>query len=115
MMNFFYVIGTVQNLIVFLLVSVVVVLSAFCLVHALTTPNQGFVIEGKRSRKFWALLNGLALVVSFLALTPTGPVGLFGALLALIIPGIYLADVRPAVSSYRRRRGGPSQRPPTPW
>ncbi|NMW65940.1 DUF2516 family protein [Mobiluncus mulieris] len=118
MISLFGIINYVQMWLVFALVAVVMVLSGYALYHTLTTPEQAFISEGKRTRNFWALLNGLALVISFLALTPAGPVGLFGALTALIIPGVYLADVRPAVTYWRqKRRGGrgTNNRPPTPW
>ena len=120
MEGIFGIIGGIQNLLVFGLVLVVVGMSLFALVHALTTPAAAFTSEGKRSRTFWALLNLLALVISFLGLTPNAFVGIFTVLMAMIIPAVYLADVRPAVASYRRRRGGGSgasgsERPPTPW
>ncbi|MCI6584650.1 MAG: DUF2516 family protein [Mobiluncus porci] len=120
MINVAGIINIIQMWLVFALVAVVVGMSAFSLIHALTTPAQAFTSEGKRTRNFWVLLNLLALVISFLALTPTGPVGLFGALMALIIPGVYLADVRPAVAYWRRRgrgsgSGSGGNRPPTPW
>lgn len=117
MTGFIELITSAQVLVGFVIVAAIVALSGYSLWHAMTTPEQAFVVEGKRSRVFWAALNALALGVSFLALTPTGPVGIFGALMMLIIPGVYLTDVRPAVSSYRRKRGngGYQQRPPTPW
>lgn len=116
MFSVFGAIYTLQALVVFVLVAVIMGMSLFSLIHALTTPAQAFLQEGKKSQVFWSLLNLLALVISFLALTPAGPVGLFGALMALIVPAVYLADVRPAVAHWRRR--GPrtgSRRPPTPW
>lgn len=118
MIDLFGAINFVQMWLVFVLVIVVVVISAFSLYHAATTPSQAFLSEGKRSRNFWVVLNILALVISFLALPPYGPVGLFGALTALIIPAVYLADVRPAVAYWRKRGRGNSRnerRPPTPW
>lgn len=118
MMSLFGVINFVQMWLVFALVAVVVGMSGYALYHTLTTPEQAFTSEGKRTRNFWALLNALALVISFLALTPAGPVGLFGALMALVIPGVYLADVRPAVAYWRQKPrggGGANNRPPTPW
>lgn len=118
MISLFGFINFVQMWIVFALVAVVVGMSGYALYHTLTTPEQAFTSEGKRTRNFWALLNTLALVISFLALTPAGPVGLFGALMALVIPAVYLADVRPAVAYWRQKRGRGStgnNRPPTPW
>lgn len=120
MITLFGLINLVQMWLVFALVAVVVGMSGYALYHVLTTPAQAFPSEGKRTRNFWTLLNALALVISFLALTPTGPVGLFGALMALIIPGVYLADVRPAVAYWRKQKrrgdkGSANNRPPTPW
>ena len=87
MTGFIELITSAQVLVGFVIVAAIVALSGYSLWHALTTPEQAFVVEGKRSRVFWAALNALALGVSFLALTPTGPVGIFGALMMLIIPG----------------------------
>lgn len=118
MSTVFAAINSVQTVLVLGLVLVVVGMSLYALIHALTTPAQAFPAEGKRTRNFWALLNLLALVISFLGLTPNAFVGLFGVMMALIIPAVYLADVRPAVASWRRRgknSRGTGQRPPTPW
>lgn len=114
----FSAINTVQAIVVLILVLAVMGISLFALIHALTTPAQAFPAEGKRTRNFWVLLNALAFVISFLGLTPNAFVGLFGVLMALIIPGVYLADVRPAVAYWRHRgnnNGASASRPPTPW
>ncbi len=81
-------------------------LSLWALVDAGTRPAAAFTSAGKRTKTFWLVLTGAATALTFIGLPPLGPGGLsFFTLGAAIIAGIYLADVRPAVQPYSRRRG----------
>ncbi|MFC4556243.1 DUF2516 family protein [Georgenia faecalis] len=84
----------------------------WALVHAARQPAPAFVSAGKRTKNFWLLLLGAGAALGFIAIPPPLGVGIFGGFLQFffIVPAaIYLADVKPAVSGYRRRppnRGG---------
>lgn len=81
------------------------VLTGFAFLDAVRRPAQAFAYASKRTKTFWSVLLGVALAVSFVSFG--GGLGLF-MILPVVAAGIYLADVRPAVSSYR---GGPSSGP----
>ncbi|MGL5910535.1 MAG: DUF2516 family protein, partial [Phycicoccus sp.] len=67
---------------------------------------------GKRTKNFWLLVTGVAVLVGFVAL---GGVG-FLAILAIIAAGVYLADVKPALDQVTGRGGaGGRQGPYGPW
>lgn len=72
--------------------------SLWALVDAVLTPPNAFTSEGKRTKGFWLALNALAVALSFVG------VGGLAWLLVVVIPGVYLADVRPAVRTYRQQR-----------
>ena len=88
----------------------------YALVDALQHSNEQFYAAGKRNKAFWTAMTGAAAAVGFLSLpepigrTAAGPLTLLG-FVAIVIAGVYLADVRPAVRGARRpprrdRRGG---------
>lgn len=90
-------------------------LSLWSLVDAASRPKSAFTSAGKRTKNFWLALTAVATALTFVALPPLGAGGLsFFTLGSAIIAGIYLADVRPAVQPYsRRRRPGSGGTPPT--
>lgn len=83
-------------------------LSLFSLIHAALTKPRVFIAADKRTKGFWLIVTGIAVIIAFLSL-PGGAVGrsLLLIILPLIAAGIYLTDVRPALKEYSKRgRGG---------
>lgn len=83
---------------------------AWALVDVLGRPAAAFGWAGKRPKPFWLAIVAAATAVSFVCIP--GPIGvsfldpIFG-FVAVAAAGVYLADVRPAVSGYRSPgRGG---------
>ncbi|WP_127126870.1 DUF2516 family protein [Georgenia sp. SYP-B2076] len=79
---------------------------AWALIDAARRPAAAFLAAGKRTKNFWLILTGVAAAVGFIGI---GGIG-FLQFVAVVPAGVYLADVRPAVSGYGGGRGG--RRPP---
>jgi len=105
------VIANVQVLL-FLALSVVLLgIELWALVDAARRPAGAFTYGGKRTKRFWVLLTAAGALVGFIAIPPPLGLGIFGTFtmfIAVVPAGVYLADVRPAVSGY----GGGRRRPP---
>ena len=69
---------------------------------------EAYVSAGKRTKQIWLLVTGVAVLLGFLTLG--NPLNLF-ALLGVVGAAVYLADVRPAVSS----AGGRGRRTRDTW
>jgi hypothetical protein len=91
-------------------------LEVWAMVVALRAPISAYPQAGKRTKGFWTALTVGAAVVGFLSL-PVGSQGLgFGGLLSLaavVVAAVFLADVRPAIRPYSRRRPGPPRQSST--
>ncbi|MGL5853397.1 MAG: DUF2516 family protein [Phycicoccus sp.] len=83
----------------------------YALVDCLRRRSDAFVAAGKRTKNFWMLVTGVAVLVGFVAL---GGVG-FLAIIAIIAAGVYLADVKPALDQVTGRGGAGRQGPYGPW
>lgn len=70
------------------------------LVDAAVRPAQSFVAMNKLSKPAWMLILALALLTCIAFRSPIGILGLLGILAA----SVYMADVRPAVSTRRGQR-----------
>ena len=102
-----------------LIAIVAFVVEVFALVDAIRVPAQAYTAASKQSKKLWLLLLGIANVVglggaaAFLTILSILPI------VAFIVAAIYLADVRPAVATYRgkggSRGGGSNMGPYGPW
>ncbi len=93
----------VQNYVLLVLGVAAFGMEVFALADALRRDPKAFEVAEKRTRNFWLIVLGIATAVGFVNLfSVTSLVGL----LAVIAAGIYLADVRPAVTPYDRRRPG---------
>ncbi len=79
-------------------------LTVYALVDVLRRPAEAFPYAGKRTKTFWSVVLGVATAVAFVFLF-NSPLSIFG-ILSVVAAGIYLADVRPAVRTYR---GGPGR------
>lgn len=99
----------VQSLILLALGLLAFGMELFALFDVLRRPAAAFQYADKRTKNFWLILVGVAAAVGFVSLfNPTSLVGLLGVVAA----GVYLADVRPAVSQYRPRGGTATGRGP---
>ncbi|MFH5821831.1 DUF2516 family protein [Georgenia sp. AZ-5] len=79
-------------------------IEVWALVDAARRPAAAFVAAGKRTKNFWLVLTGVAAAVGFVGIG--GSVG-FLQFIAVVPAGVYLADVRPAVSGYGRGQRRP--------
>jgi hypothetical protein len=84
----------------------------FALVDALRYSAQHYPAAGKRTRTFWLVLLGLALVIHMI--TPFNPIGLL-SIIGTVAALVYLFDVRPALQQVSGRGGGSVQGPYGPW
>lgn len=68
----------------------------WALIDTIMRPAEHFVAADKRTKSFWLALNvaGLAVVVL------TGASSVFG-LMGVVVGGVYLADVRPALDVFK--------------
>jgi len=75
----------------FLVIFVAIVLvKLFALIDAASRPAGAYTYAGKRTKQFWLIVLGLAVVSTF--------VGFF-TLIGLVAALVYLLDVRPALLS----------------
>lgn len=102
-----------------LIAIVAFVVEVFALIDAIRVPAQAYTAASKQTKKLWLLILGIANVVglagaaAFLSILSILPI------VAFIVAAIYLADVRPAVATYRgrggNRGGGSNMGPYGPW
>lgn len=82
-------------------------LEVYAFVDSLMYSNETYYAAGKRNKAFWLAMTASAATVGFLGLpaplgrSMAGPLSLLG-LIAVVIAGVYLADVRPALRSSRQ-------------
>lgn len=106
------ILGTTQNLIIWVLTLAAIGLKAVALVDALRVPTQAYPDAGKLTKPLWLAFLGVALLVNIAVLNPLNFINLLGVVAA----AVYLVDVRPAVASYRGRKNKGSQDGPYgPW
>jgi hypothetical protein len=110
------VIGTLQTFLYLAFYVVILALCVWALIDLLRRPASAFTTAGKRTKKFWGALLGVAAAVAFMALPY--PIGFgylsFLALGSAVAGIVYLVDVKPAIVPYSGRRGprgpkGPSR------
>lgn len=82
----------------------------FALVDVLRQRDDAFVAAGKRTKRFWSLVVGIATLVGFV--TMGNVLGLVG-IVAFVAAAVYLADVRPALRQVTG--GGRANGPYGPW
>ena len=102
--------ATLQGYIVLALSLVALGVEAYALVDCLRRRPDAFTAAGKRTKSFWLLVTGLAVLLGVVAL---GGVGLL-AIIAIVAAGVYLADVKPALDQVMGRGQG-NQGPYGPW
>jgi len=102
--------ASLQQYIVLGLSAVALGVEVWALIDCLRRRPDAFVAAGKRTKQFWMLITGLAVLLGFVAL---GGVG-FLAIIAIVAAGVYLADVKPALDQVMGRGSG-TQGPYGPW
>lgn len=101
-------IPNLQNLILLVIAVTIFATQVFCLLDLATRPARAFPAEGKRTKKFWLLVLGVAALFGFLALPyPLGSGNfLFLGMVSAVPAILYLVDVRPAIAPHGRSAGG---------
>jgi hypothetical protein len=104
---------TAQGIITLLLGVAAFAAEVFALVDAVRHRPDAFVAAGKRTKQFWSIVLGIAVLLGFVSIGTqlTFSIGL----IAVVAAGIYLADVRPALRQVSGGRGGQHMGPYGPW
>jgi hypothetical protein len=96
-------INTLQEIVLFGLSLVVFAVEMYALIDALRQKTAAFPAAGKLTKPLWLLILGIAAAVGFVCI---GLEALFFLNIAgVVAAGVYLADVKPAVSRYSGRGG----------
>jgi len=92
---------------VFVLVAVAAfAVELWALVLAIKAPAGAYLASGKQTKTLWVALTAAAAFIGFTSLPLVGSGRGFGGLLtiaAVVVAGVFLASVRPAVAGHRRR------------
>lgn len=93
--------GQLQSWIILVLGLLALVAEVYALVHAIRQRPDAFVAAGKQTKTFWVAALVIAVLLG-LAFLGRG----FGLLsiVGIVIAGVYLADVRPAIDTLLGRR-----------
>ena len=95
---------TAQGIVTLVLGLAAFAAEVFALVDAVRHRPDAFVAAGKRTKQFWSIILGVAVLLGFVSV---GSSLLFSiGLIAVVAAGIYLADVRPALRQVSGRGGG---------
>jgi hypothetical protein len=87
-----------QSIVTLILGVVALGCEVFAFVDALRHPENAYAAAGKRTKRFWLLITGVALLFGSLRLqNPLDILGIAG----FVGAAIYLADVRPALRQVR--------------
>lgn len=105
------ILGQAQHTIILLLSVVAIGVEALALFDCVRRRPDAFVAAGKRTKQFWLLVTGVALLLGFVSLGGLG----FLAIVSIIAAGVYLADVKPALDQVTGRGGRSNQGPYGPW
>ncbi|TPG14087.1 DUF2516 family protein [Pedococcus bigeumensis] len=110
----FSALGSAQGIVILLLSLAAFAAEVFALVDAVRHRPDAFVAAGKRTKQFWSIILGVAVLLGFVSV---GRSLLFSiGLIAVVAAGIYLADVRPALRQVSGRGGGSQHMGPYgPW
>ena len=89
---------TYENGLLLILQFVLLAVKIFAFVSALTFSSESFIAAGKATKAPWAIGLGVGVALQLVL----GPMNLI-SIAFTIAAFVYLADVRPALSSLRRR------------
>ncbi|MEE1650899.1 DUF2516 family protein [Brachybacterium sp. J144] len=106
-------IALIQMWILAVLALVLLAVEVWAFVNALRFRPDAYTAADKRSKVFWCVLTGVAMLLGFLSLPY--PIGNGGAsmlfmLIGIVIAGVFLADVLPALRRVMGRAQGPRRR-----
>ncbi|MFC7375238.1 DUF2516 family protein [Brachybacterium sp. GCM10030267] len=102
-------IGLIQTWIFAVLALALFAIEIWAFVNAIRFRPDAYTAAGKRSKLFWGILTGVALLLGFLSLPyPIGSGGssMLFMLAGVVIAGIFLADVLPALKRVMGRARG---------
>ncbi|MCT1776606.1 DUF2516 family protein [Brachybacterium sp. p3-SID957] len=102
-------IAAIQMWIFAVLALALLALEVWAFVNAIRFRSDAYVAAGKRTKVFWCVLTGVAMLLGFLSLPyPIGRGGtsMLFMIIGVVIAGIFLADVLPALKSVMRRAQG---------
>lgn len=109
---------TLMNYVFWGIAIAALIMSIWALVHAMRTPAQAFAVAGKLAKKWWLLITAGATFFTLVAASGYMGLGLgqlnIFTIASVIGSGIYLADVRPAVTGFQGGKGG-NNGPYGPW
>lgn len=97
------IIGQIQFWVIQALALLALAAEVYALVHAVRQRSDAFPAASKQSKTFWVVALVIAVLMGITAVGPTGGLGLL-AVIGIVIAGIYLADVRPAIDTLMGRR-----------
>ncbi|QIM21973.1 DUF2516 family protein [Phycicoccus sp. HDW14] len=100
-----------QYWIVLLLTVAALGVEVFALVDCVRRRPDAFTAAGKRTKNFWLLVTGVAVLLGIVAIGGLG----FIAIIGIVAAGVYLADVKPALDQVMGRGSGGRQGPYGPW
>lgn len=95
------IIGQIQGWIILGLGLLALVAEVHALLHAVRQRPDAFTAAGKKSKTFWVAALAIATLLGF-AVLGSG----FGllAIIGIVVAGVYLADVKPAIDAVMGRR-----------
>lgn len=91
---------SVQATIVLVLSLLALGAEVFALLHAVRQRADAFTATSKQSKTFWVAALAIA---TLMGVASVGGVGLLG-IIGIVVAGVYLADVRPAIDEILGRR-----------
>ncbi|NYF97946.1 MULTISPECIES: DUF2516 family protein [Janibacter] len=95
------IIGQIQAWIILGLGLLALAMEVYALLHAVRQRPDAFTAAGKQSKTFWVVALAIATLLGFAVLG--GGLGLL-AIIGIVVAGVYLADVRPAIDAVMGRR-----------
>lgn len=97
----------IESWIFIVLAAALLAVEVWALVNALRFSPAAYVAASKRTKGFWGALTGVSVLLGLLGFFGYG--GLIFQLAGIIIAGIFLADVFPALKAVMARRQGNSR------
>lgn len=98
--------ASAQTLLYTLLLGGAFVFEVVALIESLRYRDEVYRAADKRTKRFWTLLLGGAVLLGFLALPPMRLMPMFLALLGFVAAAVFFTDVRPALRSVDPRYRG---------
>lgn len=106
-------IAAIQQWILLILSLILLAVEVWALVNALRFRPDAYVAASRRTKTFWGLMTGGAVLLGFLSLpfpVGRGIGGMLFTVIGIVIAGVFLADVLPALRQVMGRAQGPRRR-----